>query len=106
MGLSSPIGVGRFVRIRAAEGSLEDHEDTMGACMRNCLISVGLWVLGGAAIAGIVAYFLGISLVVGTAVIVSFPPGIVAALVAIAGVVIIGFLVALGWCYVRCARAR
>lgn len=78
----------------------------MRTCLTDCLIERGLWVLGGAALAGVVAYILGVTGVVGIAVVASFPPGIVAALIAIAGVAVIGFVVAIGWCNNQCQRRR
>jgi O-antigen/teichoic acid export membrane protein len=76
----------------------------MRNCLLRCLRDLIGWVLGGAGISGIVAYLLGVNIVVGTATIVAFPPGIVAALVAIGTVVVLGLLVSIGWCYARCAR--
>lgn len=76
----------------------------MRNCLLNCLRGLIGWVLGGAAISGIVAFLLGVNIVIGTAVVVAFPPGIIAALVAIATVVVLGLLVSIGWCYARCSR--
>lgn len=78
----------------------------MRVCLTNCLRNLLLWVLGGAVISSVVAYILGVSIVIGTATVVAFPPGIIAALVALGFVIVAGSLVALGWCYVRCRRQQ
>lgn len=76
----------------------------MRNCLTNCLRDLFLWILGGSIIGAIVAFFMGISIVVGTATIAVFPPGIIAALVALVGIFILAYLVGLLFCLNRCRR--
>ena len=70
-------------------------------CMQNCMIGAGMWVLGGSVISAIIAYFMGVNIVIGMLTVV-FAPGVITALVALGFVLVVGSLVALAWCYFRC----
>ena len=76
----------------------------MRNCLWNCVRDLLKWVVPGAVIAGVVAYFLGVNLAIGGVIIAALLPGINAALAALGFVLFVGFVVSLGWCYVRCQR--
>ncbi len=76
----------------------------MGNCLWRCLRNFLPWYIGASVISAIVAYFLGINIVIGTAVIISLSPGIIAALVALVGVFILLFIVGLITCLNRCRQ--
>lgn len=69
----------------------------MGACLRRCLGRLLPWFVGASVISSIVAYLLGI-IILG----ISFPPGGVAALVALVGTFILLFIVGITVCLARC----
>ena len=75
------------------------------SCFNQCLTNSLPWWVGASIIGAIVAYLLGITFVIGTLGIV-FSPGIVAALVALASIFILGFLVQIGICSVKCGKAN
>jgi len=76
------------------------------APLQDCLRDLLGGLVAGALISSVVAYIMGVSIVIGTATVVAFSPGIIAALAALGFVLVVGGLVALGWCYVRCRRQQ
>jgi flagellar biosynthesis protein FliQ len=72
----------------------------MSTCMRNCLRRSLPWWVGAGVIGAIVAYFIGITILT-----LVFPPGVIAALVALVGIWVLGYLVAIARCNFQCRRA-
>ena len=71
-----------------------------GSCLSRCLRNSLPWWVGASIIGAIVAYLLGITFLG-----IVFPPGIVAALVALVGIFVLGFLVQIGICNYQCRKA-
>lgn len=76
----------------------------MRQCFNNCFFSAGGFILAIGVIAAIYAYFQGISIIILGISVASIPAGIVAALVALAGIAVIGLIGAAIICDQRCRR--
>ena len=75
----------------------ENKEKNMRNCLWRCLRDFLPWFVSGSVISAIVAYFMGITIVI-----VIFPPGIIAALAALVGVFILLYIVGITICVKKC----
>jgi hypothetical protein len=76
----------------------------MRNCLWNCFFGIVGWIIGAAGVSALVAYFLGITIVIAGVSVVTIGAGLVAGLVAAGFVLVVGSAVALAICYVRCRR--
>lgn len=78
----------------------------MRNCLWNCFFGIVGWIIGAAGVSGLVAFFMGITIVIGGVAVLTIGAGLGAALVAAGFVLVVGSLVALTICYARCSRRR